>query len=306
MSYESFLERINSGELIILDGGTGTELQKRGVAMAPGAWCGPVSLENRSVLEEVHLDYIRAGAEIITANTYSSSRIMLREAGYENQFVEINNAAIDAALTARERSREKTVLVAGSLSHMIPIKPRTDTAADNKPSTAFMKEAFEELALLFKELGCDLILLEMMYHPERIPPALAAGRSAGLPLWAGFSIGQDEEGNPSVYKDSGCSIDEMFRCIDPDTVDVMGLMHSGAPLTGPGLEILRRYWSGPLSAYPDSGYFTMPDWNFERILSPQEFLEYSRSWFKSGVRILGGCCGLGPEHISVIQELKSQ
>ena len=52
--------------------------------------------------------------------------------------------------------------------------------------------------------------------------------------------------------------------------------------------------------------WAMPDWHFERILSPQEFLEYSRSWFKSGVRILGGCCGLGPEHISVLQELKSQ
>ena len=78
--------------------------------MAPGAWCGPVSLNNRTVLEEVHLDYIRAGAEIITANTYSSSRIMLREAGYEYQYMEINNAAIDAALTARERSREKLFL----------------------------------------------------------------------------------------------------------------------------------------------------------------------------------------------------
>ena len=59
MSYKSILERINSGELIILDGGTGTELQKRGVTMAPGAWCGPVSLENRSVLEEIHKTLLR-------------------------------------------------------------------------------------------------------------------------------------------------------------------------------------------------------------------------------------------------------
>ena len=89
--------------------------------MVPGAWCGPVSLKNADVLEKVHLDYIEAGADIITANTYASSRIMLREAGYENQFEEINRVAIETALRARDKSGQKNILVAGSLSHMIPI-----------------------------------------------------------------------------------------------------------------------------------------------------------------------------------------
>ena len=82
MSYENIVQKLQKDEVVLLDGGTGTELQKRGLDMVPGAWCGPVSLKNADVLEKVHLDYIEAGADIITANTYASSRIMLREAGY--------------------------------------------------------------------------------------------------------------------------------------------------------------------------------------------------------------------------------
>ena len=115
MSYENIVQKFQKDEVVLLDGGTGTELQKRGLDMVPGAWCGPVSLKNADVLEKVHLDYIEAGADIITANTYASSRIMLREAGYEDQFEEINRVAIETALRARDKSGQKSILVAGSL-----------------------------------------------------------------------------------------------------------------------------------------------------------------------------------------------
>ena len=68
MSYENILQKLQNDEVVLLDGGTGTELQKRGLNMVPGAWCGPVSLKNADVLEKVHLDYIGAGADIITAH----------------------------------------------------------------------------------------------------------------------------------------------------------------------------------------------------------------------------------------------
>ena len=73
--YLKIKEKIDRKELIILDGGVGTELQKRGIEM-DGSWCGSASL-NTEILKQIHLDYIEAGAEIITANTYASSRLML-------------------------------------------------------------------------------------------------------------------------------------------------------------------------------------------------------------------------------------
>ncbi len=304
MSYQQFYKRIQSGNLIILDGGTGTELQRRGVDMVPGAWCGPVSLMNRSLLEEVHLDFIRAGAEVITANTFASSRIMLREAGFEKQFREINSIAVEAALTARQRSDKKDILVAGSLSHMIPLNPGTDRVKEEGISSSFVGEAIEEMAMLLSDLGCDLILLEMMYHPARIRQVVSSAKRTGLPIWAGFSLRKDTSGNLVSFGSTEFSAEEVFHSIEPEAVDVMGLMHMDPHHIGPGLEILHEYWSGPLSAYPDSGHFKMPDWQFDKIMTPAELLTFSKGWVESGATLLGGCCGLGPEHIAALQELK--
>ena len=305
MNYHKIMKKLEKDEIILLDGGTGTELQKRGLEMAPGAWCGPVSLKNSGVLEQVHLDYIEAGADIITANTYASSRIMLREAGYEDQFEEINRIAIETTLSAREKSGRKDILVAGSLSHMVPVAEGTDRVSKTTPPLEIMEEAFEELAMLHKQLGCDLILLEMMKHPERIHAVMKGAQKTGLPLWVGFSFKEDDSGEVCCYDDQNISVEEVLNAIPLESVEVMGVMHTSANLTGRSLEKLKNVWSGPLSAYPDSGFFKMPGWQFEKILTPSEFLEFSRQWHGKGVRILGGCCGLGPEHIQALSELKS-
>ena len=304
-NYQTVMDKIKKDQVILLDGGTGTELQKRGLEMAPGAWCGPVSLKNADILEQVHLDYIKAGADIITANTYASSRIMLREAGYENQFREINQTAIEAALNAREKSNRKDVLVAGSLSHMIPVSEGSDRIAKTTPPQEFMEEAFEELAMLHQEYGCDLILLEMMKHPQRIHAVMKGAIKTGLPLWAGFSFREDESGNLTCYDDPQIPIKEVLDAIHPESIEVMGVMHTSANLTGTSLEKVKNVWDGPLCAYPDSGFFKMPEWQFEKILTPAEFLKFSQEWYGQGVRIFGGCCGLGPEHIQALSELTS-
>ena len=77
MTYAETERRLHSGGIVILDGGTGTELERRGVPMDAEAWGGPATLEHTGMFEAVHQDYIAAGAEIITANTYASSRLML-------------------------------------------------------------------------------------------------------------------------------------------------------------------------------------------------------------------------------------
>jgi homocysteine S-methyltransferase len=101
MSHAHIERRLQHGGIVILDGGTGSELGRRGVSMDPQAWCGRASLQSVDVLQGIHLDYIAAGADIITANTYASSRLMLGPAGLADQFEEINRNAIAAARRAR-------------------------------------------------------------------------------------------------------------------------------------------------------------------------------------------------------------
>ncbi len=306
MGYGAIRERLQAGDIVLLDGGTGTELQRRGVQMDPGAWCGPVSLESGDVLERVHRDYIAAGADVITANTYASSRLMLEPAGYGERFEEINRAAVDAAHRAREASGRSDVLVAGSLSHMAPFvvgSAQPDTA--RAPSATAMQDAYTELAVFLRDSGCDLILLEMMYYPERMGLAFEAALATGLPVWAGFSARRGEDGRLLSYApEQDIPFEQLVSVLENYDVAAAGVMHTPSHLVADALAILRNHYEGPLLAYPDSGYFRMPEWQFEEVIPPGEFLRHASDWVADGVQIVGGCCGLSPEHIDALRPLR--
>ena len=307
MSYQRVLGKLSAGHVLLLDGGTGTELERRGITMDPKAWCGPTTIDNVDTLVEVHKDYIAAGADIITANTYGCSPMMLEYAGYGEQFENITRTAIDAAKRARTESGRPDVLIAGSLSHMIP-RAQGQLLSDKSPTPRFsdMLESFSRLANFIREAGCDILLVEMMYHPDRMAPAFKAASQAGLPLWIGMAARRGEDGRVlSFAKHDDIPFETIAEMIRGYDFDVAGIMHSPSDVVGDALEIVRSVFVGPLMAYPDSGYFTMPQWNFIDIIAPSDFAVYAQAWKSAGVQIIGGCCGLGPEHISAISPLKN-
>ena len=81
---------------------------------------------------------------------------------------------------------------------------------------------------------------------------------------------------------------------------VISVMHTSPNDTDEALEIVRRYWDGPLGTYPECGYFKMPDWQFVDIISPDDLVTKSKAWKAQGVAIFGGCCGIGPDHIAAL------
>ncbi len=306
MSYAEVERRLKSGKIVILDGGTGTELERRGVPMDQEAWCGPATLDHLDVLEQVHCDYITAGADIITANTYASSRLMLAPAGLGDRFEEINLAAIDAAHRARKTSRRPGIAVAGSLSHMLPMVAGADkTDLARAPGQAEMVDAFGELAELHRQAGCDLILLEMMYHPDRMAAAFEAAIATGLPVWAGFSARRSSDDQIlSFAVDSDIPFAETIQVLADFDVAAAGIMHTSSNVIGDAINILRTGFDGPTTAYPDSGYFKMPRWQFHDVIPPAELLQFANQWVVNGVQVLGGCCGLSPEHIATLASLR--
>jgi len=300
MGYQSLLGRLHAGEIVLMDGPTGTELQRRGVSMDPAAWCGPATLGNDDVLTAIHLDYLRAGSQVITANTFSASRLMLAGAGLAERSGEIARRAVEAALRARDAAPDpSSVVVAGSLSHMVPVSSGTAIVDRTLvPSDSVVAEAFEELASELKSAGCDLIILEMMYNPVRVPLAAAAARSTGLPVWFGLSARADRNGQVVAFEqheDVGLGL--ILDLIPAGAIDVAGVMHTPAPLIAAAEAQLRGRFAGPLMAYPDSGYFEMPDWKFINVIGVAEFEAYCLEWLGVGVQLLGGCCGLTPAHI---------
>ena len=288
MSFAHIKQRLSDGDIIILDGATGTELERRGAPMDPSAWCGPATLENDHILTEIHSDYIRAGSDIVTANTYAASRLMLKDAGLAERSEEIIERAVEAALRARKNTGAKDVVVAGSLSHMVPMSA----------GTAEISDAFHALAHTAKKAGAELIMLEMMYEPARVKLAVEAATSTGLPVFFGMSARRGKDGKVvSFHHFEDLPVGDIASLIPTTGIEAAGLMHTGSEIIGTALDELKQHFKGPLMVYPDSGYFEMPGWRFVDIIPPHEYGVFARQWLASGVQLLGGCCGLGLPHI---------
>ena len=116
MTYSFIDERLKQGKTIILDGGIGGELQKVGAKMDKGLWCGRCSLDSPDKLLKVHNNYINAGADVITTNTYASTPISMKKYGYEKLIEECNLKSVEIA---KKAAHGKNVAVAGlSLIHI--------------------------------------------------------------------------------------------------------------------------------------------------------------------------------------------
>jgi len=88
--------------------------------------------------------------------------------------------------------------------------------------------------------------------------------------------------------------------------DVLGIMHTTTELISIIIPKLKRKREGPIMVYPDSSFFKAPNWQFEDVISPLELRYFSEGWLDQGVQIIGGCCGLGTDHIQAISDLRSE
>ena len=296
----SLQERLARGDVIILDGGTGTELERQGMPMDDVSWCGVAMTEHADIVRKVHEDYIRAGAEVIIANTFSTAPHVLEYAGLGEQAVAINRRAVELAREARDAAAEGDVWVAGSLSPQVAQMDRA-----NRPGDAAARASFRAQAETLAEAGCDVLIAEMIIDVDWSRYFVEAAVATGLPVWLGFSCRMnDARDRVLAYSTRDGEVD-FDDAIDPIVAlggQVAGVMHSVSDDTGPGLEVLKRHWSGPLMAYAESGRFEHPHWRFVDIISPADYLAYTLGWVEMGVQIVGGCCGTGPEHIRALKD----
>ena len=303
--YKKFLEVLRSGETILLDGATGSELENRGIKM-DNSWCATASLEF-DILKQIHKDYINAGAKIITTNTYASNRMILEVAGVEDRFEEINLAAINAAIQAREECGRDDVLVAGSLSHQIPYEDafRSQEEKDKyikKLTPEYFRKSFDELAFFLADNGCDFILLELMYRPDRIDIIFDSASKVGLPVWAGFSS-RNKDGLIALTTDYEYSFKKMISNVKHHKLDAVGIMHCDIGVIEESIKELKEIYDLPIMAYPEVAVFNFPHYDMSNVIQPNDYLVEAKKWKDAGAQIIGGCCGTTVEHIKLLNEL---
>jgi homocysteine S-methyltransferase len=260
------------------------------------AWDAAALATHPDVVREVHEDYIEAGAEVITTNTFATARHVLEPAGLGDHFRSLNTRAVTLAREARENVAEGPVFIAGSISTM---SARTDQSY--KPRAEVARDNYQVQAEILAESGVDLIVLEMLRDLEHASYAVEAAVATGLPVWVGFSCKITGEGTV-VLLEGNNTLAEALAHIPPLGASLVAIMHTLTEDTLPALREVTRRWSGPVGAYPHSGEFIMPNWQFVDIISPEDFTKQAQGWTGMGVQLVGGCCGIGPEHIRLLKE----
>jgi methionine synthase I (cobalamin-dependent) len=304
MSIEHLKQRMSRGEVIILDGATGTELQRRGVPMDELSWSATAIVTHPDVIGEVHQAYIRAGADIITTNTFGTLSLSLQGTRLADCVAEVNRRAVQLAREARSGA-DRPVCIAGSMAAMIG----TDYWRDASSSIDTVRAAYREQAMLLADAGVDLLFLEMTQDIGVGVAAVEGAREAGLPLWVAFScnfmsalkgahrpvVAQARDGTEYPFE-------QLIRPVMAAGGEVAGVNHSEVDMMDRALDAVFSHWNGPVSAYPNSGDWTPPNWGFDTVIAPNDFVAAAESWVARGVQVVGGCCGIGPDHIRLLSE----
>jgi S-methylmethionine-dependent homocysteine/selenocysteine methylase len=293
--------RLAAGEVVIVDGGMGTQLQAEGVPMDEAAWCARANLEQPGVVQRVHEAYIRAGAQVIIANTFAASRTGLEPAGLGGHVAEVNVNAVGAALAAREAVSDDSVVVAGSMSSFCPAVMHT--GAPGPPGDQHFPglAEFREPAQLLAGAGADLIALEMIGARGYGRAALQAAAETGLPVWLGITAVRRADGTlgtPPKLGD-GDSFEDLLAALATPAPAAVTVMHSDPEVVPDAIQVIRRRFTGPIGAYAENGSWTPPNWVFDGI-TPGQYLQHAHTWARGGAQLIGGCCGTGPEHIQAL------
>jgi methionine synthase / methylenetetrahydrofolate reductase(NADPH) len=282
---EPFLEALEK-RTVVADGAMGTMLYSKGI---PFSRCfDELNLSMPQLVKEIHLGYVKAGAELIETNTFGASRSRLAKYGLEAGVREINLAGVRLA---REIAGDD-LYVGGSVGPLgLRLEPLGPTSLEE--GRALFREQIAALA----EGEVDLIVLETMVDLEEAHQALLACREvAKLPVVAQMTVQEDG------YTLSGTSPEDFARQLDEWGADVIGLNCSVGPAQV--LEILERIakvTTRRLAAQPNAGLPLTVEGRNLYLCSPDYMADHARRFVELGARLVGGCCGTTPEHIRSIK-----
>lgn len=310
-------DRLNNGDLIILDGATGSELENFGATLDPVVWCGAANLEYPDSVLNVHEAYIHAGADVITTNTFATCRHVLDGAGLGERAVEINQRATELALRARDNvANGREIAIAGSLSTMYAWVPGKTAMTDPRfvpNSREVLAENLLEQAQTLTSSGVDFLILEMMFNVDTDILLAELAKETGLPIWVGLSASLNSTGEVVPFRShhslhhenaqTTLEFSDLIKAFVNTSPQVMGIMHSTVPATPPALTELTKLWTGPVMVYPETIH-TLDDGEYlGNYLPPDLFAKECEKMVKNGIQIIGGCCGTTIAHINALTEI---
>lgn len=258
--YDRLIGRIGQGARVLIDGATGSELERRGVSRLDHAWTAGAALNHPEILRGIHEDYIRLGAEIVISNTFATTRHALADAGREADFDALNRRGVELAVEARDRTGQQEVLVAGGISYW--------SWTGRHPPLEQLRTDVTRQAAVMHDAGADLVMLEMMVDLDRMIVTLEAARTCGLPVWPGLTCEPGADGEMVLR--NGDSLTNALAALDGYEIPVLSVMHSHVDHIDAALDVVQAHWRGPIGVYAHAGGHDGDAWaqeSFARLIA---------------------------------------
>jgi len=293
-----------SDRATLMDGGMGRELRRRGVPIPGTIWSANGLLVAPDVVRDIHADFIAAGADIIITNTYGVIPSDLAKEGIEDRFEELNLLACRLAAEARDAAARE-VLIAGSLPPQMG-SYRPDLVA---PFDVIEPIYRRQAAILAPHV--DLLICETMSSGAEALAAATGASAAGVPVWVSWTLHEDRSGclrSGETVAQAAALIAHLpvsgffANCCAPESITA----------AMPALVALGDH---PAGGYANTFKPVPEDWTLDGEketdgksplrddLDAGAYAAHARAWLDAGARVIGGCCGTGPEHIAKLRKL---
>ncbi len=319
MTARNMVDRLKAGEALLMDGGTGSELQRRGVDVLKGAtsmlkaWSATSNIENADVVRQVHQDYLRVGADIIISNNFWTTPSAMERIGLRDRWKDYAKAAADNAVEARAAGNPDAYVAGGIAAPTLHVRTGEDAPDVELMGADAFREEYTEHAELLAEAGTDVILAEYVGFIADCVAAVDACAEAGLPVLLGV-----RHLHPDGTMQFGESLEDLAAALRGRPVDAALIMCSNPEAASAGLPILANAFDGPVGIYPNIGYNPTgplankpnltnqlpsagPDILQTESYPPSRLAELAGEWKEMGAQIIGGCCAAGPEHIMAMR-----
>lgn len=285
-----FLERLNSGEILVADGATGSNLQKMG--LKPGKPPEDLVMDDPDTIFKLASSFVEAGSDIILTCTFGGTRLRMKDSKYQDRTPEVNMRAAEIARKAA--SKRTDVLVAGSMGPVgALIKPYGPLEAEE------VKATFTEQAKALAEGGVDFLLIETMFAFEEATAAFEGARSVtDLPIVVSFSY---DRGTRTMM---GIKPKDVIKRYSEMGAALVG---ANCGTTLENMEAVVKEYAAtmpnfPLWVKPNAGVPHMDIQTEQGVydMTPEDMARFSLKYIELGAKVVGGCCGNTPEHIAAI------
>lgn len=285
------LTQLLHDKIVILDGATGTNLQKRGLpgGVCPEQWI----LEHPDVLIDLQKSYVAAGADILYAPTFSGNAIKLKAYGLEDKVYEINKALV---AVSRQAAGEDTLIAGDMTMTGQQLYPLGTLTFDD------LLDCYKVQAKALDDAEVDLFIVEtMMSLQETRAAVLAIKEVSDRPVMVTMTF---EANGRTLY-----GTDPVTALVTLQSLGIaaFGINCSAGPDTlMPHIKRMKRYAKVPLIAKANAGLPMFVDGETVFPMQPDEFAKATLSLIKCGALVVGGCCGTTPNHIKALSDLVHQ